>query len=86
MQSSETKQLVHEPIKVLASFAENKIAIHFFNWRERIYKVKSVNMFHIEKDGTKKLYHFAVTVEGNSYELVYNPITLEWIVEEVIAI
>ena len=77
---------VTEPIRVLASFAENKIKIHFFNWRDRIYKVDSMNLFHIEKDGTKKRYHFAVSVEGNSYQVSYDPITLQWQLEEVVSL
>lgn len=81
---TDVMQKISEPIRVLASFAESSIKIHFFHWRGRVYKVESMNMFHLEKDGDHKLYHFAVAVGGNSYELTYNPILLEWRLEEVV--
>ena len=70
----------------MASFSENAIKIHFFNWRERIYKVEAMNLFHIERDGNTKRYHFAVSVKNNSYQLSYDPITLNWQLEEVVSI
>lgn len=67
-----------EAIKVLASFAPNKIRIHFFSWRERVYRVESFNLFHISTDEQEKLYHFAVSSAGNSYQLAFSPRTLHW--------
>ncbi len=67
-----------EAIKVLASFAPNKIRIHFFGWRGRVYRVESFNLFHISADETEKLYHFAVSSTGNSYQLAFSPRTLHW--------
>lgn len=82
----ETVQKITQPIRVLASFAENSIRIHFFNWNERIYKVESANLFHIERDGATKRYHFAVTSAGNDYQIAFNPITLDWQLEEVVSV
>lgn len=83
--NQDVKQQIKEPIKVLASFAPQKIQIHFFSWRERTYKVESMNLFHIGKDGDKKLYNFAVSADGNSYQLTFNPVTLEWELEDVVS-
>ncbi len=83
---SEVVERVSEPIRVLASFSESAIKIHFFHWRERIYKIERMNLFHIERNGDTKLYRFAVSVKGNSYELSYNPINLEWRLEEVVSL
>jgi hypothetical protein len=77
-------QRIQEPVRVLASFSERKIRIHFFNWRNRIYKISSANLFHIEKDGSAKRYHFAVSTKENDYQLVYDPFTLEWKLDQVI--
>ncbi len=74
----ETKQKIGETIRVLASFSEQKVRLHFFHWRDRIFKVESVNLFHIEKDGQKKRYHFAVSCEGSDYQIAFDPVTLEW--------
>ena len=83
---AETVETISEPIRVLASFSESRIKIHFFNWKDRIYKVESMNMFHLEKDGNYKLYHFAVSVKNNSYEITYNPILLEWRLEKAVSL
>jgi len=82
----EVKTAIEEPIKVVASFSPSKFKVHFFNWRDRTYQVESMNLFHIERDGNKKLYHFAVTAQGNSYELVYNPVTLDWQLGDIVQI
>lgn len=84
--NGETVTKVTEPIRVLASFAESSIRIHFFNWRDRIYKVETANLFHIERDGDTKRYHFAVTSAGNDYQIAFNPVTLDWQLEETLAI
>ncbi|HUD20898.1 MAG TPA: hypothetical protein VMQ44_02425 [Candidatus Saccharimonadales bacterium] len=69
---------IDEEIRVVASFSAPTIRIHFFYWHNRIYKVKSTNMFHIATDENAKTYHFSVTAEGNDYELSFNPINLHW--------
>lgn len=83
---SEVVERVSEPIRVLASFSESAIKIHFFHWRERIYKIEKMSLFHLEKDGDHKIYHFSVYVKGNSYDLTYNPINLEWRLEDVVSL
>lgn len=80
------KEHIEEPIKVVASFSPHKFKVHFFSWRDRTYQVESMNLFHIEKDGNKKLYHFAVSAEGNAYDLVYNPVTLDWQLADVVQV
>lgn len=82
---TDVKESIQEPIKVVASFAPNKFKVHFFNWRDRSYQVESMNLFHIEKNGNKRLYHFAVSSQGNSYELVYDPITLDWQLKDIVS-
>jgi len=80
--STEAISKITEPIRVLASFSDKTIKVHFFNWRDRIYKVESMNLFHIEKDGDTKRYHFAVSAADNSYQISYDPTTLHWQLEE----
>lgn len=77
---------VGERVKVLASFTNLKITIHFFGWRGRTYKVDSMNLFHIEKDAQRQIYNFAVSALGNSYQLTFDPITLEWQLKNVMEI
>lgn len=84
---SEAKQTIREPIKVLASFDRTKIGIHLFFWNGRAYKVRKINLFHIERDSDLKIYHFAVTdSNGNCYQISFNPTSLKWQLEDVINI
>lgn len=80
------KKEVGERVKVLGSFANFKITIHFFNWRDRTYKVDSMNLFHIEKDAERQIYNFAVSAAGNTYQLTFDPATLEWLLKDVLAL
>lgn len=95
----ETVQEVGEKVKVLASFAGFKITIHFFSWRGRTYKVDSMNLFHIERDADRQIYNFAVSATeggngersrtaalGNTYQLTFDPTTLEWQLKDVLAL
>ena len=95
----EVVQEIGERVRVLASFAELKITIHFFTWRDRKYEVSSMNLFHIERDGNKQIYNFAVTAaeggnsersrttaDSNTYQLTFDPITLEWRLKNVVEI
>lgn len=95
----DVKQEIGERIRVLASFAPHKILIHFFNWRDRNYRVDKANLFHIEKNNNRSLYHFAVTAteggnsersrtgsSGNDYQVVFNPTTLEWYLRDVVSL
>lgn len=79
-------QRLEEPIRVVASFDGPRVRLHSFEWRERIYKVDSVNLFYIEKDAKKSLYHFTVTAAGNDYDIVFNPVNLSWHLGEVVAV
>ncbi len=81
----ETKEAIGEPVKVIVSFSPGKIRLHFFEWQSRTYRVESMNLFHIAKDADKHLYHFSVSSDGNSYELVFDPTTLTWQLEEVVS-
>ncbi len=95
----EVKQEIGEQVRVLASFAEFKITIHFFTWRGRTYKVDSMNLFHIERDAERQIYQFAVSATeggngehsrtaalGNTYQLTFNPATLEWQLKDVVSL
>ena len=44
-----------------------------------------MNLFHIERDGNRRMYHFSVSSHGNSYELIYDPVKLEWKLGDIVA-
>ena len=84
--TTEPFEKIQEPIRVIASFNGPKVKLHSFEWRNRIYKVDSVNLFHIEKDADRRLYHFNTSSGGNDYDIVFNPANLSWKLQEVIDI
>jgi hypothetical protein len=86
METVESFKRLGESIRVVASFDGPKIRLHSFEWRERIYQVESVNLFYIEKDAKKSLYHFAVSTGGNDYDIVFNPINLTWFLQEIVTV
>jgi len=84
MEVTESFNRLDEPIRVVASFDGPKVRLHSFEWRERIYQVEAVNLFYIERDAKKSLYHFTVTAAGNDYDIVFNPTNLSWKLREVV--
>jgi hypothetical protein len=80
----EIKQRTEEAVKVLASFDKANLKIYFFSWRNRTYKVDTINMFHISRDGDKRYYHFAVSSGPNTYELMFDPGRLRWQLTEAV--
>jgi len=83
--TSITRDEIGERVKVLASFAPEKLTVHFFSWRERTYKVDSMNLFHVEKDAEHQIYHFAVSSLGNTYELTFDPVSLDWQLRDIVS-
>lgn len=49
-----------------------------FCWRNRRYRVGDITYVWRESRGENELYHFAVTADGNVYELLYETRTLNW--------
>lgn len=76
---------IGEGVKVLASFNATKLVVHFFSWRGRTYRVESMNLFHVEKDADRQIYNFAVSSGGNTYQLTFDPVSLDWQLRDVLA-
>ena len=84
-QTSPTVEEIGERVKVLASFAPEKLIVHFFSWRGRTYKVDSMNLFHVERDADRQIYNFAVSAGGNTYQLTFDPVSLDWQLKDILA-
>lgn len=70
---------INEPIEVVVSFKKGNVVPKFFFWRRKIYKVDKVHLVHTSKVGSQTLYHFSVTDKANYFQLVFNPVTLTWV-------
>ena len=76
---------IDEAVRVGAAFDSRKIFPIWFRWRNRYYKVKSVNYTWDSTQGDGKLRHYSVTDGVNTYELCFNSRTLEWTLGRVLA-
>lgn len=73
-----------ENISVIASFGPpNRIRPVRFLWGGRLLDVKEITYRWTTREGTDKLYHFAVTDGGALYELSFNASSLVWRLEGV---
>lgn len=73
------------PIKVGAVFKGSKIIPKWFIWEGRKYNVKSVDYAWEDKQGKEKIMRFSVSDGNNTYELAYNTIQMNWILDKVAA-
>lgn len=77
---------IGEPIRVAVDFNGLKIKPLAFVWNGRKYPVKRVSMVYKRQHGTGFWWCFAVTDEANSFILLYDPIKMSWVLEEVYAL
>ncbi|MDO8683304.1 MAG: hypothetical protein Q7N50_07485 [Armatimonadota bacterium] len=74
---------IDEIIRVGAAFDGRRVFPMWFRWRNRYYKVKTVNYTWRTNIGAANLYHYSVTDGGSMYELSFNSNTLEWTLAKV---
>lgn len=72
-----------EQIVVVAVFKNGHALPRSFTWHNREYRVEQVNLVHEEKHGGDLIFCFALTADGNSYELSFNSHRLVWTLEKV---
>ncbi len=76
-------QKVHEQLRVFADFNGSQVRPIAFMRANRRYEVQRVNLVYRKRVGTRFVWCFAVSDEGNNFVLVYDPETLRWTLEEV---
>ena len=69
---------IDEDIRVGAAFDGRKVKPVWFRWRNRYFKVKTVNYTWSTSRGSTRLRHYSVTDGMNTYELQFDSTTLEW--------
>jgi hypothetical protein len=74
---------VHESVDVYAVFMHGQVVPRAFRWAGRTYQVDVVNQKWAGRNGSVRLYYFAVTAAGNAYKLCFNAQELDWMLEEV---
>ncbi len=76
-------ELINEPIQVFAEFTKKGPRPYLFKWKNRDYKIKTLNFVHTSKQGNKTLFHFSVSTDTNMYKITFDPTTLTWTLDEI---
>ncbi len=71
-----------QPIKVLIQFDGPKIKPLAFRRNDRLYKNLKLNLVYHFKEGGQTIFRFFMSDEANSYQLRFEPETLEWFLED----
>ena len=71
-------ELINDPIDVLVSFSQNRIIPKQFDWNQKTYDIKTVNLVHSVREGTKKIFYFSVSDLTNYFKLRLDAEFLEW--------
>lgn len=83
----------HDKIRVFADFnpdanngsgqATKRVKPVSFFWAGRRYDVASVNLVYRRKVGKQDKWCFAVSDQANTFVLSYEPVSMEWMLDEV---
>ncbi|MBU0613547.1 hypothetical protein KKB10_06090 [Patescibacteria group bacterium] len=76
-------ETINETIEVLVRFGTKTVAPTIFRWRNKVYKVKKVNLAHSGKVGEEEWYYFSVSDDANYFKLAFNSTTLKWYLDEL---
>jgi hypothetical protein len=74
---------IDENIRVGAAFDKRKVRPMWFLWRNRYYKVRTVNFTWKSNQGAARIHHYSVHDGNSAYELCFNSITLEWTLSKI---
>ncbi len=76
-------QKVNEPVRVFVDFKEQQVRPVAFLRAGRRYDVQRVNLVYKRRLGSRHVWCFAVSDSGNNFILMYDPESLQWMLEEV---
>lgn len=71
-------EAINEPVDMLVSFCENRVLPRRMRWNMRDYDIKTVNLVHTAREGSKRIFYFSVSDLTNYFKLRLDPETLEW--------
>ena len=71
-------EILNDPIDVEVSFFENRVIPRKMVWNQKDYTIKTVNLVHTAREGTKRIYYFSVSDLTNYFKLKLDPELLEW--------
>ncbi len=78
-------QKLHENVRVVADFNGTQVRPFAFLRANRRYEIQRVNLVYKRRLGSRYVWCFAVSDAGNNFILMYDPESLQWMLEEVSA-
>lgn len=76
-------ELINESINVKVDFTKKQVTPLSFSWRNKDYKISTIELTYTSKKGASELFHFSVTSKDNVYKITFNPKTLSWQLDEI---
>lgn len=77
---------IHDPIRVLAAFAEGELKPVRFKWQERTYTVQRINGQWRDRRDECDAWHFSLQVDDTTYFVHFSSRDLQWWLDEVITL
>ena len=74
---------INEQIEVFANFTTKGTEPICFSWRNNDYSIKSIDFKHSSKIGNKKVFHFSVNANNETYKITFHASDLLWILDEI---
>jgi hypothetical protein len=78
-------EILNDPVDMLVSFSDNRITPKRMRWNMRDYDIKTVNLVHTAREGSKKVFFFSVSDLSTYFKLRLDPEFLEWRLVEMYA-
>ncbi|MDA0208286.1 MAG: hypothetical protein O3B64_02680 [bacterium] len=77
--------ILNDPIDVIVKFIEGRIHPHHVKWGKHTYAMKTVNLIHRAKEGSKHVVYFGVSDDTMYMKLRFDTHDLQWRLVEVYA-
>ncbi|MBT4857493.1 hypothetical protein HON52_04890 [Candidatus Uhrbacteria bacterium] len=69
---------LNDPVDVTVDFANKRIQPLSIRWDGKTYAMKTVNLVHGAREGSKRIFYFSVSDQTNFMKLRLDTETLEW--------
>jgi hypothetical protein len=74
---------INESVDVITVFKKNQFYPAILKWKNKVYKIKNVNMVHRSAQGQDLVHYFSVSDDLHFFRLAFNTNNLQWRLEQV---
>jgi len=76
-------EYIHDSIDVWVQFEKQKPQIRAFAWKNKLYKITSLNLITKASNGTVPVHLFSVSNNKGAFKIRLDTDTLSWWLEEI---